>query len=97
MNSFSLQSLIFWLLLLAGLAAPLLFPDYTNEIAVLWLMILFALTWDILGGQLSDTGAAVLPKLLDPDACARISALYNRAEGFRSHVHMARHGFGKGE
>ena len=26
--------------------------DYTNEIAVLWLMILFALTWDILGGQM---------------------------------------------
>jgi branched-chain amino acid transport system permease protein len=48
----SMQSLAFWLLLLAGIAAPLLFPDYTNEIAVLWLMILFASTWDILGGQM---------------------------------------------
>jgi branched-chain amino acid transport system permease protein len=48
----SMQSLTFWLLLLAGVAAPLLFPDYTNEIAVLWLMILFASTWDILGGQM---------------------------------------------
>ncbi len=47
-----MQSLTFWLLLLAGVAAPLLFPDYTNEIAVLWLMILFASTWDILGGQM---------------------------------------------
>jgi branched-chain amino acid transport system permease protein len=41
-----------WLLLLAGLVAPLLLPDYSNQIAVLWLMIVFALTWDILGGQM---------------------------------------------
>src|SRR5262249_17166700 len=40
------------LLFLAGIAAPLLLPDYTNQIAVLWLMIVFALTWDILGGQM---------------------------------------------
>jgi branched-chain amino acid transport system permease protein len=39
-------------LLLVGIAAPLLFPAYTNQIAVLWLMIVFALTWDILGGQM---------------------------------------------
>ena len=35
-----------------GLAAPLVFPNYTNQIAVLWLMIVFALTWDMLGGQM---------------------------------------------
>jgi branched-chain amino acid transport system permease protein len=52
MNIASLQSLAFWLLLLAGVAAPLLFPAYTNQIAVLWLMIVFAATWDILGGQM---------------------------------------------
>ena len=52
MNHYSLQLLLFWLMLLAGVAAPLLSPDYTNEIAVLWLMILFASTWDILGGQM---------------------------------------------
>ena len=40
------------LLLLAGAAAPLLFPAYTNQVAVLWLMIVFASTWDILGGQM---------------------------------------------
>jgi branched-chain amino acid transport system permease protein len=38
--------------LLAGIAAPLLFPSYTFQLAVLWVMILFALTWDILGGQM---------------------------------------------
>jgi branched-chain amino acid transport system permease protein len=36
----------------AGIGAPLLFPDYTFQLAVLWIMILFALTWDIVGGQM---------------------------------------------
>jgi branched-chain amino acid transport system permease protein len=52
MNSASLRPLTFGLLLLVGVAAPLLFPNYTNQIAVLWLMIVFASTWDILGGQM---------------------------------------------
>lgn len=52
MRTSPLQPLAFWLLLLAGVAGPLLFPAYTNQIAVLWLMIVFSLTWDILGGQM---------------------------------------------
>jgi branched-chain amino acid transport system permease protein len=52
MKAASLHSLAYWLLLLVGVAAPLMFPAYTNQIAVLWLMIVFALTWDILGGQM---------------------------------------------
>ena len=39
-------------ILVAGVAAPLLFPAYTFQFAVLWIMILFALTWDIMGGQM---------------------------------------------
>jgi branched-chain amino acid transport system permease protein len=39
-------------LLLAGILAPFVFPNYTFQITVLWVMILFALTWDILGGQM---------------------------------------------
>jgi len=35
-----------------GIAAPFLFPAYTFQIAMLWIMILFALTWDIMGGQM---------------------------------------------
>ncbi len=35
-----------------AIAAPLVFPNYTFQIAVLWVMILFALTWDIMGGQM---------------------------------------------
>jgi branched-chain amino acid transport system permease protein len=52
MNSASLRPLTYLSLLLVGVAAPLLFPNYTNQIAVLWLMIVFASTWDILGGQM---------------------------------------------
>jgi branched-chain amino acid transport system permease protein len=39
-------------ILVAGVAAPFVFPHYTFQLAVLWIMILFALTWDILGGQM---------------------------------------------
>ncbi len=35
----------------AGVAAPLLLPEFRAQFAMLWLMVLFALTWDILGGQ----------------------------------------------
>lgn len=35
-----------------GIAAPYIFPQYTFQVAMLWIMILFALTWDILGGQM---------------------------------------------
>ncbi|MGA7973920.1 MAG: branched-chain amino acid ABC transporter permease [Pseudolabrys sp.] len=52
MNIASRQNLPFALILVAGVIAPFLFPDYSNEIAVLWLMIVFASTWDILGGQM---------------------------------------------
>lgn len=39
-------------ILAAGIAAPFAFPAYTFQFAVLWIMILFALTWDIMGGQM---------------------------------------------
>jgi branched-chain amino acid transport system permease protein len=39
-------------ILVAGLAAPFLFPAHTTQVAVLWIFILFALTWDIMGGQM---------------------------------------------
>ena len=38
--------------LVAGLVGPILFPAYTLQFAVLWVMVLFALTWDTLGGQM---------------------------------------------
>ena len=39
-------------LAILGLAGPFLFPDYTMQIAVLWVMVLMASTWDIMGGQM---------------------------------------------
>jgi branched-chain amino acid transport system permease protein len=33
-------------------AAPLLFPDYRTQMALLWVMVVFALTWDVVGGQM---------------------------------------------
>ncbi len=35
-----------------ALAAPFLAPAYQSQMAVLWVMVLLALTWDILGGQM---------------------------------------------
>jgi branched-chain amino acid transport system permease protein len=45
------QALLAAAIALLGLAAPLLFPEFRAQIALLWVMVLFALTWDILGGQ----------------------------------------------
>ena len=36
---------------LFGILGPLLFPAYTLSIAFLWVMVLMASTWDVLGGQ----------------------------------------------
>jgi len=56
-----------------------------------------AYDWDELAGDLNTYGCAVLPKLLSAEECRSIAALYPDESHFRSHIHMARHGFGKGE
>src|SRR6516225_1402155 len=53
--------------------------------------------WQALAGELDSYGCAVLPKLLSPGQCRTIAALYPDESHFRSHIQMARHGFGKGE
>jgi len=53
--------------------------------------------WRALAGELDTQGCAVMEALLAPKDSAAIAALRLREEPFRSHVHMARHGFGKGE
>lgn len=42
-------------------------------------------------------GFAIIPGLLAPKQCSAIADLYDREAIFRRHIHMARHGFGKGE
>src|SRR5215813_484869 len=56
-----------------------------------------AYDWQALEVELDTYGCAVLPKLLTPGECRAIAALYADESHFRSHIHMARHGFGKGE
>jgi hypothetical protein len=53
--------------------------------------------WSAVTEEMNAHGCAVLPKLLTAAECRDLAALYGGDEHFRSHVHMARHGFGKGE
>ena len=40
------------LLLTAGSAAPFVFPAHTVQFAVFWIFVVFALTWDLMGGHM---------------------------------------------
>ncbi len=53
--------------------------------------------WDRLSEELGGYGCAVIKKFLSPEECRQIAGLYPEEGHFRSHIHMARHGFGKGE
>src|SRR5271168_4846906 len=53
--------------------------------------------WDEIGSAVNLFGCAVLEGLLPASECNDLAALYTHEEYFRSHVWMARHGFGKGE
>lgn len=53
--------------------------------------------WPALSQELSTYGCAVLNGLLSPEECAEAAALYRDGQRFRSHITMARHGFGRGE
>jgi uncharacterized protein len=56
-----------------------------------------AVDWNEVSTSLGGFGWAPLGKLLTADDCTDLAGLYGSAEGFRSTVVMARHGFGKGE
>lgn len=53
--------------------------------------------WTAAAEALDANGWAVLPRLLPPDACTALAERYDSPEQFRSHIVMARHGFGRGE
>src|SRR3989442_865953 len=55
------------------------------------------LDWTSVSRHLDDHGWAMVEKLLTADECETIAGLYDDAGRFRSHVVMARHGFGRGE
>ena len=53
--------------------------------------------WDVVAGEVNDTGCALLPQLLTPDECVAIAALYDEPERFRATINMERYRFGRGE
>ena len=56
-----------------------------------------AFDWQQAQAELDRQGWTVLPGLLRGSECGAISSLYRPRDWFRSHVVMARHGFGQGE
>ena len=48
----SKQPLLFAVILVLSLAAPFVLADYRTQLAFLWVMVVFAMTWDIMGGQM---------------------------------------------
>ena len=53
--------------------------------------------FDAVAADLDAHGAAGLRQLLSPDECSSIARMYDEDGLFRSHIVMARHGFGRGE
>ena len=56
-----------------------------------------ALDWPAIERELDAYGCAIAPKLLSPETCRELAALYPEDTRFRSRVVMGSHGFGKGE
>lgn len=56
-----------------------------------------AFDWDGIAADQDERGSALLPALLSPAECRDIAGWFPQGGLFRSHVVMARHGFGKGD
>ncbi len=56
-----------------------------------------AIDWRAAGDALDARGWVALDPVLDAVECRALAASYDDAHRFRSHVIMARHGFGRGE
>ncbi len=53
--------------------------------------------WQRIREELDEYGHAVLEKILSPEECQGIAALYTNEDRFRTRIDMARHGFGSGD
>ena len=53
--------------------------------------------WSKIASHLDAHGWSLLPTLLTTDECSALAGLYGNDRHFRSHIVMARHGFGRGE
>jgi hypothetical protein len=56
-----------------------------------------ALDWEAIAADLDARGAATTGPILTAAECDALTGLYDDESRFRSHVRMARHGFGSGE
>jgi uncharacterized protein len=56
-----------------------------------------ALDWPTIERELDAYGCAVASKLISPETCRELAALYPDDSRFRSRIVMAKHGFGRGE
>jgi len=56
-----------------------------------------AFEWPAASTHLDDYGWAMLERTLHADECDAVAAMYPDERRFRSHIIMARHGFGQGE
>ena len=56
-----------------------------------------AFDWNAAAHSLDQYGNAVLPRLLTPEECRAVAALYPNDALYRSRIVMSRHGFGRGE
>ena len=56
-----------------------------------------AVDWTDRSAHLDGYGWAMMEKILTAEECREIAALYGDDRRFRSHIVMARHGFGRGE
>ena len=56
-----------------------------------------ACTWPSISEHLDAHGWAMITKLLTASECEAVAGLYADDRHFRSHIVMARHGFGRGE
>ena len=68
------------------MASPIGIGDRVNTI-----------TWDHVSHELDAQGNTVVERLLAPEECETLAALYSHSELFRSRVVMGQHGFGRGE
>lgn len=74
----------------AATAETALDPDGTTGRVAL-------LEWRNIAADLDGHGYAVAGPLITPEQCAELAACYDTPGIFRSHVVMARHGYGRGE
>lgn len=55
------------------------------------------LDWQHISEELDEYGSAKLPRILSPEECTALTALYPDDKNFRSRIVMERYSFGRGE